>query len=380
MNNAVIVVDDDAYEKAVLAGLKLAQGRGVSRDELHRFVAARLFDGDSSRVNNAMLDAALERNIAKSLIAPSATRLPAVNDTASSLEKCTFIDRVGSFTDRGDREYQEDRFAISQKRPFAVGVYDGHCGSYVSERLADEKNGLIQTIVNDSKSGSGILPPRASRSAARALFEAYDAQMRSQTPVDRDGDYAGSTACVLIRRGASVALYNVGDSRAVLYDPRGNVLLHTTDHSPEAPKECRRVLEAGGTVEYDVGGCFRVDGFLAMARAFGDYQLKNKANGGKATLQATPDVFVAPLSKTDTTYAIVGSDGLWDGIGIKEAGERLAESLRQQRNQPSREHKQINLNQIAARLGAEALAETRKGDESADNVTVLVVEMKPISC
>lgn len=406
-----------AYERAVLAGLRFAQGRGVSREQVHRFVAARLFGGDASRVDHALLDAALQSNLDKSHIATAQGRLPVDNSnpfsvasrkrargaTASERKEAVggsethppllFTDTVGSFVDRGDREYQEDRFVVLQQQPqqendvFAAAVYDGHCGSFAAEYLSDAQTGLLPQMLASPQSGS-VMPPRASRSASKTLFNDYDAALRrvmdARALRDKDGDYAGSTASILVRNGASIALYNVGDSRAALYDARGNILLHTIDHSPETPKECRRVIEAGGTIEYDVAGCFRVDGFLAMARSFGDFQLKKNQSSSNSsektdTVLPTPDVFVAPLSRQEATYAIVASDGLWDGIGTKEAGERLAAFLRDADGSKTRRQRvnDINLDAFARQLGTDALKKTRSEGESADNVTVLVVKMDP---
>lgn len=426
-----------AYEKAVLAGLKIAQGRGVSRDQVRRFVATRLFEGDASRVDDALLDAALQSNVDKAHIATAEARLPdsrpsstaATNNsrkrarnggdmvtTSSSSsastttqhhreDRVTFEDSVGSFVDRGDREYQEDRFVVLEKKEgggggdkknsrdlFAAAVYDGHCGAFAAEYLSDAQTGLLPQMLDGPLSGR-LLPPRASRSTSKTLFDDYDAKLRrvmdSRALRDEDGDYAGATACILVRNGASIALYNVGDSRAALYDARGNILLHTLDHSPEMPKECRRVTQAGGTVEYDVAGCFRVDGFLAMARSFGDFQLKKAGSAEPTTVLPTPDVFVAPLSTQEPTYAIVASDGLWDSVGTKEAGERLAAFLTSQGNNNGKKTKtrrsgatdktseQQQLEAFARQLGTDALQKTRDGDEPADNITVLVVKMDP---
>lgn len=41
------------------------------------------------------------------------------------------------------------------------------------------------------------------------------------------------------------------------------------DHKPELPGEKERIVLSGGTVE-NVDGVWRVDGTLAMSRAFGD--------------------------------------------------------------------------------------------------------------
>jgi len=61
---------------------------------------------------------------------------------------------------------------------------------------------------------------------------------------------------------------NAGDSRAVLYtDGKAHGL--SEDHKPDNEDERRRIEKTGNFVEES-----RVNGNLALSRAFGDYQYK----------------------------------------------------------------------------------------------------------
>lgn len=65
---------------------------------------------------------------------------------------------------------------------------------------------------------------------------------------------------------------NVGDSRGVMCDFKGNAIPLSFDHKPQQTRELKRIQEAGGFVQFK--GVWRVAGILATSRALGDYPLK----------------------------------------------------------------------------------------------------------
>lgn len=67
---------------------------------------------------------------------------------------------------------------------------------------------------------------------------------------------------------------NVGDSRGVMCDYKGNAIPMSFDHKPQQTRELKRIQEAGGFVQFK--GVWRVAGILATSRALGDYPLKEK--------------------------------------------------------------------------------------------------------
>jgi len=62
---------------------------------------------------------------------------------------------------------------------------------------------------------------------------------------------------------------NAGDSRSVL-SSGGKAIELSKDHKPDDPEESRRIHQAGGFVEEG-----RVNGMLALSRAFGDFEYKS---------------------------------------------------------------------------------------------------------
>ena len=83
---------------------------------------------------------------------------------------------------------------------------------------------------------------------------------------------AGTTACVVLITTDSIYCANSGDSRAVLCSKKMAIPL-SHDHKPQNTDEQARIENAGHFVEDD-----RVDGNLALSRAIGDFQYKDKQN------------------------------------------------------------------------------------------------------
>ena len=107
---------------------------------------------------------------------------------------------------------------------------------------------------------------------------------------------------------------NAGDSRTVMCE-KGNAVDLSKDHKPELPEERSRIIKAGGEV---VDG--RVNGMLALSRAFGDFDYKPITPPKDAQpkwflnnhmVTAFPDVVVKPMHK-DVEFMIVACDGIWD--------------------------------------------------------------------
>ena len=87
-------------------------------------------------------------------------------------------------------------------------------------------------------------------------------------------DYAndtGTTACVVFISETHIYCSNSGDSRGVLSRGTKGVVPLSDDHKPDNPGELARIEKAGHHVEDS-----RVDGNLALSRAFGDFQYKDQ--------------------------------------------------------------------------------------------------------
>lgn len=85
---------------------------------------------------------------------------------------------------------------------------------------------------------------------------------------------AGTTALIAVIHKTQLIVANVGDSRGVMCDGKGNAIPLSFDHKPQQTRELKRIQEAGGFIAFK--GVWRVAGILATSRALGDYPLKEK--------------------------------------------------------------------------------------------------------
>ena len=101
-----------------------------------------------------------------------------------------------------------------------------------------------------------------------------------------------------------VLVANVGDSRAALVFRDGSARPLSRDHKPDLPAERARVEATGGQVVF--AGCWRVQGDLAVSRAFGDCHLKRWG------VIAAPELVTYVLDTNLHRWLVLASDGLWD--------------------------------------------------------------------
>ncbi|XP_049959711.1 protein phosphatase 1L [Schistocerca serialis cubense] len=164
-------------------------------------------------------------------------------------------------------------------------------------------------------------------------------------------DVAGTTALIALLEGNQLVVANVGDSRGVMCDSRGNAIPLSFDHKPQQVREKKRIKEAGGFVTFN--GVWRVAGILATSRALGDYPLKDKK-----LVIADPDILTFDLSDHKPQFLILASDGLWDTFTNEEAVAFIKERL----NEPH--------------YGAKSITLQSYYRGSLDNITVVVINFK----
>ncbi|XP_023030060.1 protein phosphatase 1L [Leptinotarsa decemlineata] len=164
-------------------------------------------------------------------------------------------------------------------------------------------------------------------------------------------DVAGTTALIAILEGDRLVVANVGDSRGVMCDGKGNAIPLSFDHKPQQMRERKRIEEAGGFVTFT--GVWRVAGILATSRALGDYPLKDRK-----LVIADPDILTFDLKDHKPSFLILASDGLWDTFANDEAVSFIKERL----NEPD--------------YGAKSLTLQSYYRGSLDNITVIIINFK----
>jgi len=145
---------------------------------------------------------------------------------------------------------------------------------------------------------------------------------------------------------------NVGDSRGVMCNGKGETVPLSFDHKPNDPEEKKRIEKAGGFVMF--WGVWRVNGILALSRALGDISLKKDD-----VVTAQPDILSFDLDESKPQYAVLATDGLWDTHSNQEAVSFVEGKIG-----------------VAELDGAEELAKDAIKRGSGDNVTVMVINLK----
>jgi protein phosphatase 1L len=113
--------------------------------------------------------------------------------------------------------------------------------------------------------------------------------------------------CSLIRNG-KLLVGNVGDCRALLLSG-GKPIQMSIDQKPTNPDEIKRIASLGGIITNNLGVA-RVNGVLAVSRAFGNRKLRKVIR---------PDIEMMQRELTrDDDFLIMASDGLWDVLRNKD--------------------------------------------------------------
>ncbi|KAJ7567616.1 hypothetical protein O6H91_02G155700 [Diphasiastrum complanatum] len=178
-------------------------------------------------------------------------------------------------------------------------IYDGHLGHNVPDYLQQY---LFDNILNE---------PGFWTDPKKAIMKAYrrtDQVILEKAPVLGIGGSTAVTAILI--DGQQLLVANVGDSRAVLCQD-GVAIQLSVDHEPNKPSERGNIERKGGFVTNMPGDVPRVDGQLAVARAFGDKSLKEH-------LSADPDMQEV-LIDSSAEFLILASDGLWKVMDNQEA-------------------------------------------------------------
>lgn len=212
--------------------------------------------------------------------------------------------KIEGFTAVGRSD--EDRYFTVQQEDISIfGVLDGHGGTETVDYLKHSMPKLIFDKFN------GQDPADINRILVNIFFE-----------LDRDlynkglAKLSGSTATVAVIYKDYIYVANSGDSRTIIFNDSGDILLETLDHSPDTATERKRIENIGGKV-VPIQGVNRVSGMLAVSRGFGDFYLKqsNRVEGydPRGYISVFPDIYQMKLdSNVGNIYIFLASDGLWE--------------------------------------------------------------------
>ncbi|GAB4849485.1 hypothetical protein Ancab_004279 [Ancistrocladus abbreviatus] len=176
-------------------------------------------------------------------------------------------------------------------------IFDGHMSHDVPNYL---RSHLFNNILKEPDFWTGT------ENAIRRAYRITDTKILEKSA---DLGKGGSTAVTAILiNNEKLVVANIGDSRAVICK-NGKAKQLSIDHEPD--KERKDIEDRGGFVSKFPGDIARVDGQLAVARAFGDKSLKEH-------LSSEPDVVVQMIDD-DTEFFLLASDGIWHVMSNQEA-------------------------------------------------------------
>jgi serine/threonine protein phosphatase PrpC len=127
---------------------------------------------------------------------------------------------------------------------------------------------------------------------------------------------SGCTAIIILRKGKTYWIANVGDSRIIMNSDLNAVKI-STDHKPNLFSEYKRITQGGGFVS-NVLGVPRVMGNLALSRALGDLKLNPHVTW-------IPDIFKIECNETNNFF-LAATDGLFDVMSNQEVIDIICDS------------------------------------------------------
>uniref|UniRef100_A0A023FQF5 protein-serine/threonine phosphatase n=1 Tax=Amblyomma cajennense TaxID=34607 RepID=A0A023FQF5_AMBCJ len=228
-------------------------------------------------------------------------------------------------------------------------VYDGHGGAKVAQYAGSH---VHRKIVSQPSYQRGDVVD----AIKKGFLEVDSDMLKDDTMKD---ELAGTTAVVVLLKGGRIYCGNVGDSRAIA-SVGGHVQQLSFDHKPSNELETRRIIAAGGWVEFN-----RVNGNLALSRALGDFVFKKneKKSPEEQIVTAYPDVIVKDLTP-EHEFLLLACDGIWDVL----SNEEVVEFVR------ARIAAKMEPEQICEELMTRCLApDCQMGGLGCDNMTVVLV-------
>jgi len=213
---------------------------------------------------------------------------------------------VGSLTDR-------------LKNFSLFAVFDGHAGKKVAEDTASEFTKFLADTspFNDEKFTDTNYDEQKIRAGIREAFRKWDKELKLRTTQQPSRDRSGSTATGVLITKKHFFFFNAGDSRTILVSD-SKVTFSTEDHKPTNEAEKKRIEDAGGRVMIQ-----RINGSLAVSRALGDFEYKNRddLDDLHQLVSPDPDVTCKERNLDSDNFIVVACDGIYDVMNNEEIAE-----------------------------------------------------------
>ena len=178
-----------------------------------------------------------------------------------------------------------------------------------NDRIEDDKK-LEEIIKNNEKIPNSEIEKMK---IFKNLFDPHNLQNINIS------SFCGSTCCTVLITDNKLYIANLGDSRCIILNKKGEIIYKTTDHKCTGKKELKRIEQADGFLEGN-----RIRGSLDVSRGFGDLEHK-QCKWLKLEDQAiTPNPEINVLDLENVFYFIIGCDGFFDPTNEDEVNLRIA--------------------------------------------------------
>ncbi|PWA61106.1 protein kinase family protein / protein phosphatase 2C (PP2C) family protein [Artemisia annua] len=260
----------------------------------------------------------------------------------------------GSFATRGRRETMEDTHFLmprlwNEDDTHIFGIFDGHRGGAAAEFSVRALPTLLQTM--DCASSPTDALKVAFTNTDVAFRKELNSLRKSKGLIQKDY-HPGCTAIAALIVQNKLFVANAGDCRAILCRA-GSPYPLSKDHVASCLEERERVTSVGGQVKWQLDTWRVGPAALQVTRSIGDDDLK-------PGVTAEPEVTETTLSDDDE-YLVMASDGLWDVVSSLEVVSIIKDTVKEP-------------GMCSKRLATEA---AERG--SSDNITVIVVFLRPVS-
>jgi protein phosphatase PTC4 len=245
---------------------------------------------------------------------------------------------------KGYRLKQEDYFSVNEyfNIPFQItddniqkianlkimGVFDGHGGHLTSEYLEKHLNQRLlrsmQNCDNDKGKGEKAISSYETNHSLiiqriKNAFWELDIELYEYLK----DDVSGSTAilCVIIN-DKDLYSVNLGDSRLIM-GTNGSLKVLSFDHKPNHIGELIRINENGGFIQNN-----RVQGILALARSFGDFDFKIGDNLYETAVIVEPEIIYHEIDYDKDDFIFLGSDGVFEIFNNRQLVKAITKELK----------------------------------------------------
>lgn len=207
----------------------------------------------------------------------------------------------------GWRESMEDAHCVELTLPkhqdYAFfGIFDGHSGSLCANYMAENLYKNIDSVEDFSDL----------EALAKTCIKTDEQFLNAeQYQYNDDGCACIFTLCKKEENKVTLINGNIGDSRTIFAKKENSAyqaIACSFDHKPTDAKEKERIENAKGYVSLQ-----RVDGQLALSRAFGDRQLKTPVDfpGEKKKVTSNPD-FILINDGNNDDFLFMACDGIYE--------------------------------------------------------------------